>query len=100
MKIEDIKIGDVIADKWGVTMSLYSFYQVIKKTDKTITIRPMRKATSRWCGFMECEVKPIFADELAKTITKRADKDGNIYGIDGYMTPYNPYNEYIECHAD
>ena len=40
--IEDIQVGDVFHSHWGSTMSLNTYYKVIKRTAKFVTLRELR----------------------------------------------------------
>ncbi len=50
--IEDIQVGDVFHSHWGATMSLNTYYKVIKRTAKFVTLRELRDV-EHGTGFLQ-----------------------------------------------
>lgn len=56
--MQQVMIGDVFAAQWGYEQTNVDFYQVVKKSTKTVTVAPIKSAgvDTGWC---QREVVPI-----------------------------------------
>ena len=41
--MEQIQVGDILAGTWGATMVIPEFFEVVRKTAKTLYVRRMKK---------------------------------------------------------
>lgn len=90
MKMESIAIGDIFVCSWGYDQTNIDFYQVIKRTAKTVSVRKIREKHEPAYS-MANYIMPIkdsfldgntrFEEEYGKPITRRLRtfKDGRIY---------------------
>ena len=51
LKMETLKVGDIIYNSWGYDQTNIDFYQVISKTEKSVKLRMIKKETEE-TGFM------------------------------------------------
>jgi len=58
MLSSEIKVGDILVSSWGYSMILNSWYQVVKRTAKTVTVREICSKTVNGNGF-QGESMPI-----------------------------------------
>lgn len=56
--VHDFKIGDIVYNSWGYEQTNIDFYQVVKTTKSTITIRRIGQQTTE-TGFMSGDTTPI-----------------------------------------
>lgn len=78
---EDIQVGDVFRSGWGATMSLNTFWKVVARTPKTVTLRTLNKVSVSGDG-MTGEEMPVdeFEDyKMCYDQTRFVDKDGKVY---------------------
>ena len=78
---EDIQVGDVFRSGWGATMSLNTFWKVVARTPKTVTLRTLRKVVVSGDGMSGKEM-PVdeFVDySNVYDNTRFVDKDGKVY---------------------
>jgi len=65
-KADEIKIGDILVCSWGYEQTNIDFYQIIKLTDKTVTVRQIKsrilEQDSGFGGTVE-PIKDMFAGE-------------------------------------
>lgn len=79
--IEDIRVGDVFHSHWGATMSLNTYYKVIKRTAKFVTLRKLRDV-EHGTGFLHGVQYPLdeFADHSCMYDSRRVESpDGKVY---------------------
>lgn len=79
--IEDIQVGDVFHSHWGSTMSLNTYYKVIKRTAKFVTLRELRDV-EHGTGFLQGVQYPLdeFVDHSSVYDSRRKEyPDGKVY---------------------
>lgn len=79
--IEDIHVGDVFHSHWGATMSLNTYYKVIKRTAKFVTLRELR-SVEKGTGFLQGIQYPLdeFEDHSSVYDDRRKEyPDGKVY---------------------
>jgi hypothetical protein len=79
--IEDIQVGDVFHSHWGSTMSLNTYYKVIKRTAKFVTLRELRDV-EQGTGFLQGVQYPLdeFVDHSSFYDGRRKEyTDGKVY---------------------
>lgn len=79
--IEDIQVGDVFHSHWGATMSLNTYYKVIKRTAKFVTLRELRDV-EQGTGFLHGVQYPLdeFTDYSSMHDGRRKEyPDGKVY---------------------
>lgn len=99
---ENLKRNDILVEQFGSSMTLYNFYKVLSIKGNQVQLYPLKKNSGEWCGFMECEVKPIDTKcYLTKNIlNKRFNKYNGITVDKNSLYKYNGNTQYIENHAD
>lgn len=89
-----IQVGTLFASSWGFERTNVDFYQVIKRTEKTVTVRKIHQqfvsGTSGMSGYVVADKDNFASDE---TLTKRMTswkKDGSEVSIkiSSYATAY------------
>lgn len=100
--LNTLKVNDILVEMFGYNMTLFSFYKVVSRKNKTVELVELNKNNVETKGFMEYKVKPISKTSYLtrEIITKRFNKYGNICMNNRILFRYNPNAEYIECHAD
>lgn len=87
--------NEIYVYEWGVNNTIVQFFKVVKRTDKSVTLRELEKEkvkdTASGPGFANYTVKPTehfikapHGSTRGKEFRRKADKDGNIqmeYGI-------------------
>lgn len=77
-KAKNVKIGDVFACSWGYDQTNVDFYQVVKRSPKTVTLREIEKTQTGETGFMSGEVRPVLnafiGDPLRRNLTGESVK--------------------------
>jgi hypothetical protein len=63
-------VGDIIENRWGCTMTLYDFYQVVGVTKTSVRLQRMKKDTMSG-GFGTPVVRPTFVDPNAEIFLKK-----------------------------
>ena len=79
--IEDIQVGDVFHSHWGATMSLNTYYKVVKRTAKFVTLRELR-SVEKGTGFLQGDQYPLdeFEDHSCVYDGRRKEyPDGKVY---------------------
>lgn len=79
--VDDIRVGDIFHSHWGATMSLNTFWKVIKRTNKFVTLRALRSIT-KGTGFLSGVEFPVdeFDDwSMVYDQYRFEDKDGKVY---------------------
>lgn len=63
--MEQVKVGDFFVCSWGYEQTNIDFYQVVKKTAKTVTIRPVASTgeDTGWCTREVVPVKDAFTSD-------------------------------------
>lgn len=77
---EDIQVGDVFHSSWGATMHMNTYWRVVRKTSKTVTLRELQ--TVQHCtGFLSGEEYPIdeYVDSENLYDRRRVEVDGKFY---------------------
>ena len=70
-KAKNVKIGDVFACSWGYDQTNVDFYQVVKRSPKTVTLREIEKTQTGETGFMSGEVKPVLNAFIGDPIRRK-----------------------------
>jgi len=68
-----LKVGDILSYSWGYDQTNVDFYQVVKATDKTVTIR-MIAGKVKETGFMSGGATPAKGKFIGPPIVKRVTK--------------------------
>lgn len=79
--IEDIRVGDVFHSHWGSTMALNTYYKVVKRTAKFVTLRELR-SVEKGTGFLQGVQYPLdeFEDHSSMHDSRRKEyPDGKVY---------------------
>jgi hypothetical protein len=79
--IEDIQVGDVFHSHWGSTMSHNTYYKVVKRTAKFVTLRELR-SVEKGTGFLQGDQYPLdeFEDHSFVYDGRRKEyPDGKVY---------------------
>ena len=79
--IEDIRVGDVFHSHWGYSMSLNTYYKVVKRTAKTVTLRELQ-SKEVGTGFLQGVEYPLdeFVDHSCVYDSRRKEyPDGKVY---------------------
>jgi hypothetical protein len=79
--VDDIRVGDIFHSHWGATMSLNTFWKVVKRTAKMVTLRSLRTIEVGH-GFLNGEEYPVDEFEDWSCCYDRyrfVDKDGKVY---------------------
>lgn len=100
--VDTLKVNDILVRQFGYSMTLYEFYKVVAKKNKTVKLLPLKERTVSTEGFMQYRVEPVIpVGYLTKdVITKRFNKYGDISIGHDTLSVYSPDREYIENHAD
>lgn len=75
------KVGDVLAYSWGYEQTNYDFYQIVKRTARSVTIRPLKKDVQA-IGDMHAKERPLvnqFHGEKRMQKTESFSPDGRPY---------------------
>jgi len=101
--MKDVKVGDILAGRWGYSMVLYAFYEVEKVTEKQVALRELNKRSLGGEQWSE-RVEPVLGSTYDKRkfrvrndITKDYLWDSKLRSL---IYPYDPNREYIENHMD
>lgn len=103
MNLENtLKINDILVRQFGYSMTLYEFYKVVARKNKTVKLLPLKDRTVSAEGFMQYAVQPVIpVGYLTKdVITKRFNKYGDICIDNHTLSVYSPDRKYVENHAD
>jgi len=84
--IDKVKVGDIFVNSWGYDQTNIDYFQVTRKTNKTIYIREISsevKETGFMCGDSTAKKDCFKGEEIRKTAYEYEDKEsclaGNIY---------------------
>jgi len=73
----DLKVGDILVNSWGYDQTNVDFYQVIRTTEKSVTLRMVRsQLTEDIPGPMAGYVTPVFGKFCGEEFTKPV-REGN-----------------------
>ena len=78
---DDIQVGDIFHSSWGATMRLNTYWKVIARTAKTVTLRTLNKVTVSGDGMTGREM-PVDEFEDYSSVydkTRFVDADGKAY---------------------
>jgi len=67
--INKVKIGDIFINSWGYDQTNIDYYQVVKKSKKTIKIRAISSEVVE-DGFMQGQSKPKINDFVGEELQK------------------------------
>ena len=100
--LDTLKPNDILVEMFGYNMTLFSFYKVVARKNKTVKLVELDRNDVATKGFMQFQVKPVNKTSYLTRdiITKRFNKYGNICIDNKILFRYNPSAEYIEDHAD
>ena len=100
--LDTLKPNDILVEMFGYNMTLFSFYKVVARKNKTVKLVELDRNVVATKGFMQFQVKPVNKTSYLTRdiITKRFNKYGNICIDNKILFRYNPSAEYIEYHAD
>ena len=76
----DIQVGDIFHSSWGPTMVMNTYWRVVKRTAKTVTLRELQ--TVQHCtGFLSGDEYPIdeYVDSESMYDSRRTEVDGKFY---------------------
>ena len=59
--INPLQVGDVIYNSWGYEQTNVDFYQVVRRTDKSVTLRQLKQKTVENC-FMSGNTVPVLGE--------------------------------------
>lgn len=79
--VDDIRVGDVFHSHWGATMSMNTFWKVVKRTKKFVTLRSLR-SVEKGEGFLNGVEYPVDEFEDWSSVYDQyrfEDKDGKVY---------------------
>lgn len=79
--VDDIRVGDVFHSHWGATMSMNTFWKVVKRTKKFVTLRSLR-SVEKGEGFLNGVEFPVDEFEDWSSVYDQyrfEDKDGKVY---------------------
>ncbi len=65
-----LKVGDIIENMWGYSMTFYDFYQVVGVTKSGVRLQRMKKETTPG-GFGTPVVRPTVVDPNAEIFLKK-----------------------------
>jgi hypothetical protein len=87
METTSFNIGDVLYSSWGYDQTNINFYQVIKVSEKTLTLRQIEGKVSEESGFMTSEKTPVldkFRDNEFRKKIKTSYEGEKYIDISGY----------------
>jgi len=83
---QQLKPGDILVECWGYSMILYTFYKVLKVTDKSVWLQELTSVETGSDTYMRCWCTPtetpmFYNGEPAKAMQKilRHDAKGVAY---------------------
>ncbi len=78
--VDDIRVGDIFHSQWGATMLMNTFWKVVKRTKKFVTLRALRRI-EKGTDYLSGVEYPVDEFEEAYMCDKYrfTDKDGNVY---------------------
>ena len=100
--VDTLKVNDILVREFGYSMTLYEFYKVVARKNKTVKLLPSKDRVVSTEGFMQYRVEPVIpTGYLTKDIiTKRFNKYGDISIGNDVLGIYSPDIKYVENHAD
>lgn len=87
---DHFQIGSIVHCSWGYDQTQCDYYQVIKMTKKTITVKAICNTIVKGSEGMDCcDMMPDIDNfaENAETLTLRVYAGGNLSSINGYQYP-------------
>ena len=77
-KANEFQVGDILYNSWGWEQTNIDFYQVVKRTDASIWIRPIAyKLSSHGAGYMSGNKVALKDQFTSEEITRKAVRFGN-----------------------
>lgn len=78
---DDIQVGDIFHSGWGATMMLNTYWKVVARTAKTVTLRTLRKVTVSGDGMSGKEMPVDEFEDYSNVYdkTRFVDTDGKVY---------------------
>ena len=102
----DLAVGDILVHSWGYDQTNVDFYQVVKRTAKTVKLLPIGGTTVPGSeGFMCDKVLAVPNKFLAKELpedfrgSKRVSPSGSVSTQCGYCHRWNGQPEYRSWYA-
>lgn len=89
-----LKIGDILSYSWGYDQTNVDFFQVVKTTEKSVSIRQIA-STVEQRGFMSGDAKPIKDRFVGPIQTKRVKPNNLLNATHGIMKPYDGKPKYV-----
>lgn len=82
MVCNEYETGAILHDSWGWEQTNVDFYCIVKRTEQTVTILPMKQKRSEEIGFMTNEETPTEIDFSSDPISKKVkSRDGKEIGF-------------------
>lgn len=79
-----LEVGTVLVSSWGYDQTNIDFYEVVKRTAKTVEVRPIRRKVQPkgWCQDIVEPLPGSFSGEAFRRKIKDFSRDGNDPFID------------------
>ncbi|EAC5221451.1 hypothetical protein E3W82_00645 [Listeria monocytogenes] len=73
MLLEEIKVNDIFCTSWGYEQTNVSFWQVVKRTPKSVTLRPIKKRIVEIHSNMSRSEMPILNEFTSSAFSNKED---------------------------
>ena len=72
------KVGDIMYSSWGYDQTNITFYKIVRVSESSIWLQPVKSKVERQVGWAHYEVTPT--DEVAGQITRHKRRETQTHG--------------------